>query len=31
VQRYDKNHNWEDPEDDSFELTMLILDARLGE
>ena len=30
VQRYNKNHNWEDPEDDSFELTMLILDARLG-
>ena len=29
VQRYNKNHNWEDPEDDSFELTMLILDARL--
>ena len=31
VQRYNKNHNWEDPEDDSFELTMLILDARLDE
>jgi CubicO group peptidase (beta-lactamase class C family) len=30
VQRYNQNHNWEDPEDDSFELTMLILDARLG-
>ncbi len=30
VQRYDKNHNWEDPDDDSFELTMLIIDARLG-
>ena len=30
VQRYNKNHSWENPEDDSFELTMLILDARLG-
>lgn len=31
VEHYDKNQNWEDPEDDSFELAMLILDARLGE
>ena len=30
VQRYNQNYSWEDPEDDSFELTMLILDARLG-
>lgn len=30
VQRYNQNYNWEDPEDDSFELTMIILDARLG-
>jgi hypothetical protein len=30
VQRYNQNYNWEDPEDDSFELTMRILDARLG-
>ncbi len=29
VQRYNRNHNWENPEDDSLELTMLILDARL--
>ena len=29
VEHYEKNQNWEDPGDDAFELTMLILDARL--
>lgn len=31
VEHYDKNQNWEDLQDDAFELTMLILDARLDE
>ena len=31
VQHYDSDQNWEDPEDDAFELTMLILDARLAD
>jgi len=30
VQRYNQNYNWEAPEADSFELTMIILDARIG-
>ncbi len=29
VQRYNKNHNWEDPEDDSFEMTMRIIEAKI--
>jgi hypothetical protein len=29
VQHYDSNQYWEDPDDNSFELTMLILDARI--
>jgi CubicO group peptidase (beta-lactamase class C family) len=31
VERYDTDQNWEDPEDDAFELSMLILDARIAE
>jgi len=31
VQRYDTNQNWEDPEDDAFELGMMIIDARIAE
>ncbi|UCD79783.1 MAG: serine hydrolase [Desulfobacterales bacterium] len=31
VERYDTDRNWEDPEDDAFELSMLILDARIAE
>ena len=29
VERYNTDHDWEDPADDSFELSMLIIDARL--
>jgi hypothetical protein len=31
VERYDTDHDWEDPEDDAFELSMRILDARMAE
>ena len=31
VERYDTDHDWEDPEDDAFELTMLIIDAHIAE
>ncbi len=31
VERYDTDQNWEDPEDDVFELGMLIIDARMDE
>jgi CubicO group peptidase (beta-lactamase class C family) len=31
VERYDTDHDWEDPEDESFELTMLIIDAYMAE
>ncbi|MGD9078889.1 MAG: serine hydrolase [Desulfobacterales bacterium] len=31
VERYDTDHDWEDPEDDAFELSMLIIDAYIGE
>jgi len=31
VERYDADHDWEDPADDSFELSMLIIDARIAD
>ena len=31
VERYDTDHDWEDPADDAFELSMLIIDAYIGE
>jgi hypothetical protein len=30
VERYDTDHDWEDPEDDAFELSMLIIDANIA-
>jgi hypothetical protein len=31
VERYNTDHDWEDPADDSFELSMRILDARMAQ
>jgi hypothetical protein len=31
VERYDTDQNWEDPEDEAFELGMLIIDAQMAE
>jgi hypothetical protein len=31
VERYNADHDWEDPADDSFELSMRILDARMAQ
>jgi hypothetical protein len=31
VERYDTGHDWEDPDDDAFELSMLIIDAHIGD
>jgi len=31
VERYDTDHNWENTEDDAFELSMLIIDAHIEE
>jgi len=31
VERYDTDHDWEDPADDAFELSMLIIDAHMAE
>jgi hypothetical protein len=31
VERYDTDHDWEDPQDDAFELSMLIIDAHIAE
>ena len=30
VERYDTEHDWENPEDDAFELSMLIIDANIA-
>ena len=31
VERYNTDHDWEDPKDDAFELSMRILDARMAQ